>query len=175
MNLETPSRAHSSVVERYLDTVEVTGSNPVAPTTPSGVMFLDNLEDAMSDVKQVIVVRKDLNMRKGKIAAQVAHAAMKFLVDNNEAQRGDEITVKLTPEEASWLLSGSFTKIVVGIDSEEALRDLVFQAELADIEVHPIIDAGRTEFDGVPTLTCAAFGPCKAEELDRLTGNLKLI
>jgi PTH2 family peptidyl-tRNA hydrolase len=139
------------------------------------VMFLDNLEDAMSDVKQVIVVRKDLNMRKGKIAAQVAHAAMKFLVDNNEAQRGDEITVKLTPEEASWLLSGSFTKIVVGIDSEEALRDLVFQAELADIEVHPIIDAGRTEFDGVPTLTCAAFGPCKAEELDRLTGNLKLI
>jgi len=142
---------------------------------PSGMVFLENSEAAMSDVKQVIVVRKDLNMRKGKIAAQVAHASMKFLVDNNEAERGDEITVKLSPAEAEWLLSGSFTKIVVGCDSEDALRDLVFQAELADIEVHPIIDSGRTEFDGVPTLTCAAFGPCTAAEVDKITGNLKLI
>lgn len=128
-----------------------------------------------NDIKQVIVVRKDLSLRKGKLAAQVAHASMKFLVDNNEAERGDEITVKLSHDEANWLLSGSFTKIVVGCDSEDALRDLVFQAELADIEVHPIIDAGRTEFDGVPTLTCAAFGPCQAEEIDKITGNLKLL
>jgi PTH2 family peptidyl-tRNA hydrolase len=133
------------------------------------------LEVVMSDVKQVIVVRKDLNMRKGKIAAQVAHASMKFLVDNNEAERGDEIMVKLSPEEAEWLLSGSFTKVVVGVDSEQALQDLIFQAELADVECHPIIDAGKTEFNGVSTLTCAAFGPCTAEELDRITGNLKLI
>jgi len=133
------------------------------------------LEDIMSDVKQVIVVRKDLNMRKGKIAAQVAHASMKFLIDNNEAERGDEIVVKLSPDEASWLMSGSFTKIVVGIDSEEALENLIFQAEMADVEVHPIIDSGATEFNGVKTLTCAAFGPCTAEQLDRLTGNLKLI
>jgi peptidyl-tRNA hydrolase, PTH2 family len=167
----SPSWPHSSVVERHVDIVEVTGSNPVAVTA----LIIDNPEAAMDDVKQVIVVRKDLNMRKGKIAAQVAHAAMKFLVDNNEAERGDEITVKLSLDEASWLLSGSFTKIVVGVDSEEALRDLVFQAELADIEVHPIIDSGRTEFNGVPTLTCAAFGPCKAEEVDKITGNLKLI
>ena len=128
-----------------------------------------------NDIKQVIVVRKDLSLRKGKLAAQVAHASMKFLVDNNEAERGDEITVKLSHDEANWLLSGSFTKIVVGCDSEDALRDLVFRAELADIEVHPIIDAGRTEFDGVPTLTCAAFGPCQAEEIDKITGNLKLL
>jgi len=142
---------------------------------PSGtVLFSENLEAAMSDVKQVIVVRKDLNMRKGKIAAQVAHAAMKFLVDNNEAERGDEVIIKLTPQEAMWL-TGSFAKVVVGIDSEEALQSLIFQAELADIEVHPIVDEGRTEFNGVPTLTCAAFGPCTAEELDRITGNLKLI
>lgn len=175
MHLQTPSRPHSSAVERHLDKVDVTGSNPVAVTAFSDAAFLENLEAAMSDVKQVIVVRKDLNMRKGKIAAQVAHASMKFLVDNNEADRGDEITVKLSPAEAEWLLSGSFTKIVVSCDSEEALRDLVFQAELADIEVHPIIDSGKTEFDGVPTLTCAAFGPCSAEEVDRITGNLKLM
>lgn len=129
----------------------------------------------MSDVKQVIVVRKDLQMRKGKIAAQVAHASMKFLVDNNEAERGDQIVINLTPDEASWLLSGSFTKIVVGCDSEDELRHLVFQAELSDIDVYPIVDSGKTEFDGIPTLTCAAFGPCTAEQLDRITGNLKLI
>lgn len=128
----------------------------------------------MSDVKQVIVVRKDLNMRKGKIAAQVAHAAMKFLVDNNEAERGDEVIIKLKPEEAMWL-TGSFAKVVVGVDSEEQLRNLIFQAEMADIEVHPVIDEGRTEFNGVPTLTCAAFGPCTAAELDKITGKLKLI
>lgn len=128
----------------------------------------------MPEIKQVIVVRKDLNMRKGKIAAQVAHASMKFLVDNNEAKRGDEMIVMLSPEEAIWL-SGSFTKIVVGIDSEDALKDLVLRAELSSIEVHPIIDAGRTEFNGVATLTCAAFGPCDSDALDKLTGNLKLI
>jgi len=128
----------------------------------------------MKEVKQVIVVRKDLHMRTGKIAAQVAHAAMKFLLDNNEADRGDEVVIKLTASEAMWL-TGSFTKVVVGVDSEEALNDLIFKAEMSDVEVHSIIDAGRTEFHGVPTLTCAAFGPCSSEELDKITGNLKLI
>lgn len=128
----------------------------------------------MKDVKQVIVVRKDLSMRKGKIAAQVAHASMKFLIDNNDAERCDELSIKLTEAEAMWL-TGSFTKIVVGVDSEDALNDLIFRAKLSDIEVHPIIDAGKTEFNGVPTLTCAAFGPCTSEQLDKITGNLKLI
>ncbi len=128
------------------------------------------MEDVMSEVKQVIVVRKDLQMRKGKIAAQVAHASMKFLVDNNEAQRNDELVIKLTPVEAMWL-TGSFTKIVVGVDSEDALNDLIFRAQLADVEVHPIVDSGS----GVPTLTCAAFGPCDDDELDKITGNLNVI
>jgi len=122
----------------------------------------------------VIVVRRDLQMRKGKLAAQVAHAAMKFLLENNTSARGDEIHTKLTPEEAAWL-SGSFTKVVVGIDSEDALRDLMFKADLAGIEVQSVIDAGRTEFHGVPTLTCAAFGPDDVERIDALTGTLKLL
>ena len=135
---------------------------------------MGDAKHAVGDVKQVIVVRKDLNMRKGKIAAQVAHAAMKFLVDNNEAERGDEVIVKLSPTEAMWL-TGSFTKVVVSVDSEDALNDLIMRAELMDVEVHPIIDSGKTEFNGVPTLTCAAFGPCDAKELDIITGNLKLL
>lgn len=175
MHMQTALRSHSSTVECYPDTVEVAGSNPAAITAFQMRTCSLKLEVTMTnDVKQVIVVRKDLNMRKGKIAAQVAHASMKFLVDNNEAERSDEVKIKLKPEEAMWL-TGSFIKIVVGVDSEEQLENLIFQAKLADIEVHPIIDTGRTEFNGVPTLTCAAFGPCTGVELDKITGNLKLI
>lgn len=125
-------------------------------------------------VKQVIVVRTDINMRKGKLASQVAHAAMKFLFDNNESDRDDTVTVKLSPDEATWV-NKSFTKIVVGIDSKDALEALILKAELMGIECHPIIDEGRTEFHGVPTLTCAAFGPLKSSELDPLTGSLKTL
>ena len=125
-------------------------------------------------VKQVIVVRRDLNMRKGKTASQVAHAAMKFLVDSNESERDDELYVKLSNVEVLWL-TGKFTKIVVGCDSEEELSMLVTRAMVAGVQVHQIVDCGLTEFKGVHTLTCAAFGPDYAEVLDSLTGHLQLI
>jgi PTH2 family peptidyl-tRNA hydrolase len=129
----------------------------------------------MSEViKQVIVVRKDLNMRKGKMCAQVAHAAMKFLLDNNESDDNCKLSISLTEFEAEWV-NGIFTKIVVGVDSEDALNDLLLKAKLLDIDAYPIIDCGKTEFDGVPTLTCAAFGPASSTVLDQLTGNLKLL
>lgn len=125
-------------------------------------------------VKQIIVVRRDINMRKGKLAAQVAHASMKFLLDNNEADRADELYVKLSNIEAMWV-TGSFTKIVVGCNSEDELKQLITKAMIEGVEVHPIVDNGLTEFNGVPTLTCAAFGPDKSDVIDGITGNLKLI
>lgn len=132
------------------------------------------MSDEEFDVKQVIVVRRDLSMRKGKLAAQVAHASMKFLIVNDESNRNDVIQTKLNEEEVEWL-HGSHTKIVVGVDSEQELRDLVLKAKLADVEVHTVIDEGRTEFNGVATLTCAAFGPCLSSTLNPLTGHLKLL
>lgn len=128
----------------------------------------------MSNVKQVIVVRTDLNMRKGKFGAQVAHASMQFLLDANQSDSFGELHVVLTPEEIEWL-SGSFTKIVVGVDSESALNELVLRAKMSDITVYQIVDSGKTEFNGVPTLTCAAFGPNDAADIDKITGHLKLI
>lgn len=127
----------------------------------------------MNDVKQVIVVRKDLNMRKGKIAAQVGHASLKFLVDGNVSERPDTLVVELSVDEATWLFGGSFTKIVLGCDSEQELQDLILKARLHGVNVYPIIDAGRTEFHGVSTLTCASFGPSTIEDVDRITGQLK--
>lgn len=126
-------------------------------------------------VKQVIVIRRDLNMRKGKIAAQVAHAAMKFFTDKVTAgTRRKDVLVSLNEDQLSWLFDLN-TKIVVAVDTEQELKDLIQKGEEAGITVGAIVDAGKTEFKGVPTLTCAAFGPNKAEEVDKITGHLKLI
>jgi PTH2 family peptidyl-tRNA hydrolase len=126
------------------------------------------------EIKQVIVVRKDLNMRKGKLAAQVAHASMKFLMENNESNRGDELFVRLSNDEADWI-NNSFTKVVVGVDSADELEFLIMKGKAHDLEVNEIIDSGKTEFAGVNTLTCAAFGPNKSSLINKVTGHLKLL
>ena len=126
------------------------------------------------DVKMVIVVRKDLNMRKGKMCAQACHAAMGFLIDNNFSESLNEIQVLLSEQEITWLSTGQ-AKIVVSCDSQEELETLMLKAQMKGIQAHKIIDEGRTEFNGVPTLTCCAFGPDDVEKLDSLTGHLKLL
>ena len=78
----------------------------------------------MKDIKQVIIVRKDLNLKKTELASQVATASMGFILENNESERHDIIKVKLSNEEADWL-NGSFEKIIVGVDSEKDLNYLL--------------------------------------------------
>lgn len=121
-------------------------------------------------IKQVIVVRTDLNMRKGKMCAQVAHASMKVLLDMMSTERKEvpvfpidinthEITGKPIPHEViiksimfdpnspwdEWL-NGLFTKIVVGVNSLEQLRELQLHAAMNEIPHAIIEDAGQTEF-----------------------------
>jgi len=127
-----------------------------------------------NDIKQIIVIRKDLNLKKAKLAAYVAHISMKFLLDNNEANRGDEFTIKLSPEEAVWLREGS-TPIVFGINSEDALRDMMFKAELDGIETYPLFVQDQNEFSGDNTLVCAAFGPASSQDLSGIMNKLKTI
>src|ERR1035437_2433390 len=121
----------------------------------------------MSDIKMVIVVRKDLNMRKGKLAAQVAHAAMEWL---RVKALDEEEWCNINANQWDWL-QGDHTKIVVSVDSEAALLELVQAAKANRVMCCPITDLGFTEFHGVPTLTCAAFGPCESEELKPITGH----
>lgn len=128
-------------------------------------------------MKQVIVVRKDLNMRKGKIASQVAHASMAAILNLGETITGGDsekyLVIPLNKIE-DWLL-GSFTKIVVGVDSEEELLNLYHAAvELGNITAL-IKDEGRTEFHGVPTYTALAIGPGHYADIDFLTRELKLL
>jgi len=135
----------------------------------------------MSDVKQIIIIRKDLNMRKGKMISQACHASMKVILDrmlkcNVSLMRLHEWILELpydSPLE-KWL-GGLFTKIVVYVESESELLELRDKAKEANI-IHALItDAGRTEFHGEPTITCIAIGPDYSEKIDEITGDLPLL
>lgn len=114
-------------------------------------------------MKQIILMRTDLGMRKGKMIAQGAHASMKAVVLHYE-----------DPRIVEWL-SGSFTKVVVKVDSEEQINNICLAAIEAGLIAESIVDEGRTTFHGVPTLTCAAIGPDTDENLRNITGDLKLL
>jgi PTH2 family peptidyl-tRNA hydrolase len=124
--------------------------------------------------KQVIVMRKDLGMRKGKMIAQGAHASLKVLTDRRVPAEGDTFAIAMTPAMAAWL-GGRFTKVCVSVDSEAALDEVVARARAANVPVALIVDAGKTEFHGVPTKTCCAVGPAWSDEVDAITGALPLL
>jgi len=134
------------------------------------------------EIKQVIVVRKDLKMRKGKIAAQSAHASMKVFFDNitvMDIDAGVEnqyycVIQNITEDMRDWM-EGLFTKVVVSCNSEEELNELYREAEKRNLPCSYIVDSGLTEFHGVKTPTCIAIGPAKSEEINKITGNLKLL
>jgi len=130
--------------------------------------------------KQVIVIRKDLNMRKGKMVAQGAHASMAAVLDRmvilshkKEIQEKTLILESGTPME-SWI-NGLFTKVCVSVDSESELIKIYEKAKGAGLIASIITDAGLTEFNGVPTKTCIAIGPNWSEEVNQITGHLKLL
>ncbi len=125
--------------------------------------------------KQVIVMRKDLNMRKGKMIAQGAHASMKVLLDAG-ALAADRSTFAMQtwPALADWL-GGRFAKICVSVNSELELDAIMEKARAAGIPCALIVDSGATEFHGVPTKTCCAVGPAWADEIDAITGALPLL
>jgi PTH2 family peptidyl-tRNA hydrolase len=127
--------------------------------------------------KQVIVMRKDLGMRKGKMIAQGAHASLKVFLDRGILASGsgaEAYTFSLTPAMQAWL-GGRFTKVCVSVDSEAELDDVAAAARAAGVPVAVIVDAGQTEFHGVPTKTCLAIGPAWSDEVDAITGKLPLL
>lgn len=152
--------------------------------------------------KQVIVVRKlypdgkggTRQIRSGKIASQAAHASMMWLsnrickaaspplesiVGKMSAYPGVQYTSRFenlgfTTEERDWL-TGKFTKIVLGIDTEEELLALHQRALDAGLTSCIVVDSGLTEFDGEPTHTAVAIGPHSSHCIDELTKGLSLL
>lgn len=135
------------------------------------------------EVKQVIVMRKDLKMRRGKEIAQGSHASMAFItrqlqdsgqmVDHQSESDWSEHEVSLTSAAKQWIDS-SFAKVCVRVDSEEQLMEIAQKAKEEMLECHVITDSGRTEFGGVPTMTCLAIGPDYSDKIDKITENLEL-
>lgn len=112
-------------------------------------------------MKQVIVVRRDLKMGKGKMSAQVAHASVGALGKCEREAAGE------------WESSGA-KKVVLWAASLEELLELEKKAKRAKLPNFLVTDAGRTEFTE-PTTTCLGIGPARESEIDALTGHLKLV
>jgi len=137
-------------------------------------------------IKQVIVFRKDLQCRKGKIASQVAHASLKVFLDRIKITDAYKMpdgvqlaALNFTPAMMEWLNweegKPGFTKIVVGCNSESELKELEAKAQAAGIIHAIILDNGVTEFHGIKTYTCICLGPDEAEKIDLITGDCSLL
>ena len=125
--------------------------------------------------KQIIVMRKDLNMRKGKMVAQGAHASMAAILNyGGKDDKGVHISFSSKSAINDWI-NGRFTKVCVSVDSEKELMEIYQAAVKAKLICALITDAGVTEFNGVPTKTCCAIGPEWSDEIDKITGHLKLL
>jgi len=128
-------------------------------------------------IKQVIVIRKDLKMRKGKIAAQAAHASCCSLLRlAKDSKNGKKMVIEFSKEsDFGWWCVGGFTKICVYVNSEEELIALANKCAKEEVICTVITDKGATEFKGVPTRTCIAIGPADADKIDQITGELPLL
>lgn len=131
-------------------------------------------------VKQIIVMRKDLNMRKGKIAAQAGHAVLSVILKKLNmldqffwSVEQDRIVFEGDEVLDDWF-TNSYTKICLYVNSEQELLDLKGKADSLGFVTSLIKDNGTTEFNGVPTYTCIAFEPLPAEKIDILTKDLPL-
>jgi PTH2 family peptidyl-tRNA hydrolase len=110
----------------------------------------------------VLVVRTDLGMGRGKIAAQVAHAAVAAALH----ERG-------TAAFAAWSRAGQ-PKVVLKVAGETELARLCEQATASGLPVQVIHDAGRTQI-AAGTMTCCAIGPAYGDDVDRVTAPLALL
>jgi len=111
--------------------------------------------------KQVIAVRSDLRMSKGKTAVQVAHAALEAYKKAKPAIRN------------AWEKEGA-KKVVVSVAGLDTLNDLKKRAGRKKLPVALIRDAGRTELPP-GTVTCLGIGPADEQKIDKLTGALKIV
>lgn len=113
------------------------------------------------EYKQVILVRHDLGLPKGKMSAQVAHAAVEAAFKGSKKIVGE------------WRLFGS-KKVVLKVADEKELLKFKKQAEEAGLKTALITDAGKTVI-APGTITCLAIGPDSEENIDEITGKLKMM
>ena len=109
------------------------------------------MKTTINDITQYIIVRKDLNMSVGKLAAQVSHAAVNAYVKASKGSVEEFLAAEI------WI-NGNFKKVVLGINSEKALLALAEKLEQDNIKYELIYDNGLTELQS-GTLTCMGIIP----------------
>jgi PTH2 family peptidyl-tRNA hydrolase len=114
--------------------------------------------------KQVIAVRTDLGMSRGKMAVQVAHGSL---------SASEKARVSQQDVWRAWYREGQ-KKVAVKVSSEEELLELRRQAINHRLPHALIRDAGMTELPP-GTITVLGIGPARAEVMDKVTGDLKLL
>ena len=129
-------------------------------TAPKFERFVNNDQP----LKMVFVINHELKMGKGKIAAQVGHAAVKATLQSGE----------LRPELLDAWLSTGQKKVCVKADDDRQLEQIEQQAKHHQILTSKIHDAGHTQIPA-GSYTVLALGPDEEEKLDALTGELKLL
>ena len=120
--------------------------------------------DRREDYKQVIVVRKDLGMGTGKLAAQVAHAAV-MAVEITKMRNINWFN--------SWFNAGQ-AKVVVKVQTLGELLEIRKHAESLHLTVAEIQDSGLTQIPA-GTVTCIGIGPGPSGLIDKVTNHLKLL
>jgi len=114
--------------------------------------------------KQVIVLRTDLKMSRGKIAAQAGHAAV---------SAAEEARKNFSDWWRAWIEEGQ-CKIAVRAESEQELLELQKKAKELKLPSALIIDRGLTELPP-ETITCLGIGPAPSSQIDDITGKLHLL
>jgi len=112
-------------------------------------------------MKQAIIIRTDLKMDKGKIAAQAAHASVTAFMNTPAAQRKE------------WLETG-MKKIVLKVNSREELFNIFNSAKKQKLPAALITDAGKTQIEP-GSHTAVGIGPASEAKIDNLAGHLKLL
>lgn len=115
-------------------------------------------------MKQVILIRTDLRMSKGKMIAQGAHASV-----------SGSMKLGVYFENISLWKAEGMPKIILKVDSEAQLKALVQLALKAKLNAGFITDAGKTTFNGVATVTCGWIGPNEDVKVDLITDRLPLL
>lgn len=127
----------------------------------------------MRKLKQVIVVRKDLNMPAGKMASQVAHASLGAILQIGQFGL-DTFTLYLDESNEDWLRN-SFTKVVLWCEDLDEMLELEKKAIEMNLPTFLCEDEGRTVFDGEPTITTLGIGCHFSDTIDMVTGHLELV
>lgn len=112
-------------------------------------------------MKQVILVRQDLKLPKGKLAVQCCHASVDAVLcsDQNKVE--------------AWLSDGA-KKAVLKVEDKKELIKYLKLADKNNLVRALIKDAGKTFFPK-PTITCGAIGPDEDEKINKIVGHLKLV